>query len=114
MRIIIINYYYNYNSFIYHPFRVVYSGALPAQPRSSNVVLRPERTRAEQKESAGIRCSSTGRSFQAIGTATEKVYVLSDNSYSFITEIYIAPLQGYYSEALPTLARLKRRVLRLE
>jgi len=33
---------------------------------------------------------------------------------SFITEIYIAPLQGYYSEALPTLARLKRRVLRLE
>jgi len=34
--------------------------------------------------------------------------------HSFITEIYIAPLQGYYSEALPTLARLKRRVLRLE
>src|SRR6218665_3409367 len=32
----------------------------------------------------------------------------------FITEIYIAPLQGYYSEALPTLARLNRRVLRLE
>src|SRR6218665_555316 len=28
--------------------------------------------------------------------------------YSFITEIYIAPLQGYYSEALPTLAWLKR------
>ena len=34
--------------------------------------------------------------------------------HTFITEIYIAPLQGYYSEALPTLARLKRRVLRLE
>ena len=34
--------------------------------------------------------------------------------HSFITEIYIAPLQGYYSEALPTLARLKRSVLRLE
>jgi len=34
--------------------------------------------------------------------------------HSFITEIYIAPIQGYYSEALPTLARLKRRVLRLE
>src|SRR6218665_1235292 len=34
--------------------------------------------------------------------------------HSFITEIYIAPLQGYYSEALPTLARLKRRVLRVE
>ena len=34
--------------------------------------------------------------------------------YSFIMEIYTAPLQGYYSEALPTLARLKRRVLRLE
>jgi len=31
----------------------------------------------------------------------------------FITEIYIAPVQGYYSEALPTLARLKRRVLYL-
>src|SRR6218665_1888735 len=26
-----------------------------------------------------------------------------------LTEIYIAPLQGYYSEALPTLARLKRK-----
>ena len=35
-------------------------------------------------------------------------------NHSFITEIYIAPLQGYYSEAPPTLARLKRRVLRLE
>src|SRR6218665_368643 len=34
--------------------------------------------------------------------------------HSFITEIYIAPLQGYYSEALPTLARLKRRVLRVD
>src|SRR6218665_2525280 len=34
--------------------------------------------------------------------------------HSFITEIYIAPLQGHYSEALPTLARLKRSVLRLE
>jgi len=34
--------------------------------------------------------------------------------YSLITEIYIAPLQGYYSEALLTLARLKRIVLRLE
>src|SRR6218665_1763319 len=32
----------------------------------------------------------------------------------FITEIYIAPLQGYYSEALPTLAQLNRRILRLE
>ena len=34
--------------------------------------------------------------------------------HSFITWIYIAPLQGYYSEALPTLARLKGTVLRLE
>src|SRR6218665_3529240 len=34
--------------------------------------------------------------------------------HSFITKIYIAPLQGYYSEALQILARLKRRVLRLE
>jgi len=31
--------------------------------------------------------------------------------HSFIMEIYIAPLQSSYSEALPTLARLKRRVL---
>jgi len=31
--------------------------------------------------------------------------------HSFIMEICIAPLQGYYSEALPTLAWLKRRVL---
>src|SRR6218665_1158727 len=36
------------------------------------------------------------------------------NIHSFITENYIAPLQGYYSEARLTLARLKRRVLRLE
>jgi len=27
--------------------------------------------------------------------------------HTFITWIYIAPLQGYYSEELPTLARLK-------
>ena len=33
---------------------------------------------------------------------------------SFITEFCIAPLQGYYSEALPTLARLKRTVSSLE
>jgi len=33
-------------------------------------------------------------------------------SFIRLTDIYIAPLQGYYSEALPTLARLKRRVLR--
>ena len=31
--------------------------------------------------------------------------------HSFIREIYIASLQGYYSEALLTLARLKRSVL---
>src|SRR6218665_2842811 len=29
--------------------------------------------------------------------------------HSFITEPYIAPLQGYYSETLPTLARLKEK-----
>jgi len=33
------------------------------------------------------------------------------NPYSFITENYIAPLQGYYSEALPIPERLKRTVL---
>jgi len=42
------------------------------------------------------------------------IIVKEGMSHSFITEIYIEPLQGYYSEALPTLARLKRRVLRLE
>ena len=50
--------------------------------------------------------------------ATMKNYALLQSNYfrsihSFIMEIYIAPLQGYYSEALPTLARLKRRVNRL-
>jgi len=34
--------------------------------------------------------------------------------HSFITWIYIAPLQGYYSEALPTLAQLKTAGVRLE
>src|SRR6218665_435104 len=42
------------------------------------------------------------------------IYVILGFIRSFITESYIAPLQGYYSEALPTLARLKRRVLRLK
>ena len=32
-------------------------------------------------------------------------------THSFIMWIYIAPLQGYYSEMLPTLAWLKRAVL---
>ena len=38
-----------------------------------------------------------------------------NNSFinSFITGIYIAPPQGYYSEALATLARLKRTVFML-
>src|SRR6218665_77845 len=49
---------------------VVYSGALPAQPRSNNVVLRPERNRAEL--ATGVRRSATGRPFQAVGPATEK------------------------------------------
>jgi len=30
-------------------------------------------------------------------------------TFSFITLIFIAPLQGYYSEALLTLARLKEQ-----
>ena len=34
--------------------------------------------------------------------------------HSFITQIYIAPLQGYNSEALPILARLRRTVFRLQ
>src|SRR6218665_2463693 len=34
--------------------------------------------------------------------------------HSFITWIYTAPLQGYYSEALPIIAWLKRTVSRLE
>src|SRR6218665_2400912 len=42
----------NYSSFIQHPFKVVYSGALPAQSRSNNVVLRPERNRAECNHTA--------------------------------------------------------------
>src|SRR6218665_2632102 len=60
----------NYSSFIQRPFKVVYSGALPAQPRSNKVVLRPERNRAEG--ATGVRRSATGRPFQAVGPATEK------------------------------------------
>ena len=51
--------------------------------------------------------------FQGFQVEIEACHPL-DMIHSFITEIYIAPLQGYYSEALPTLVRLKRRVLRLE
>src|SRR6218665_946330 len=60
----------NYSSFIQHPFKVVFSGALPTQSRSNNVVLRPERNRAEW--ATGNRRSVTGRPFQAVGPATEK------------------------------------------
>src|SRR6218665_1268452 len=72
IQILNVYYYYYYNSFIYRSFRV----ALPAQPLSSNLVLRPERNRA--KWPTGIRRSATGRPFQAIGPDTEKA--LSDNS----------------------------------
>jgi len=34
--------------------------------------------------------------------------------HSFIMEIYIAPLQGYYKESLPIPAQLKGKILRLE
>src|SRR6218665_105032 len=60
----------NYSSFIQHFFKVVYSGALPAQHRSNNVALRPEKNRAEWV--TGIKRSATGRPFQAVGSATEK------------------------------------------
>src|SRR6218665_1544704 len=60
----------NYCSFIYRPFKEIYSGALPAQPRSNNVVLRLERKRAEW--ATGVRRSATGRPFQAVAPATEK------------------------------------------
>ena len=63
-------YYSNYSSFILCPFKVVCSGALPAQLRSNNVVLRPERNRAEWP--TGVRHSATRRPFQAVGPATEK------------------------------------------
>jgi len=39
--------------------------------------------------------------------ATPKIDCKTKVIHSFITEIYIAPLQGYYSDALPTLARQK-------
>jgi len=35
-------------------------------------------------------------------------FVIWFGIHSFLTEIYIAPLQGYYSEALPIIARLKQ------
>src|SRR6218665_3189208 len=60
----------NYSSFIQRPFKVMYSGALPAQPRSKNVVLRPERKRTEW--ATGVRRSATGRPFQAVGPGKEK------------------------------------------
>src|SRR6218665_1274708 len=56
------------------------------------------------------KCTSS----QDLTTGRNKLTFNQTFIHSFITEIYIAPLQGYYSEALPTLARLKRRVLRLE
>ena len=38
----------------YRPFKVVYSGALPAQPRSKNVVLRPDRNRGNWLYADGL------------------------------------------------------------
>ena len=60
----------NYSSFIQRPFKIAYSEALPAEPRSNNVVSRPERNRAEW--ATGVRRRATGRPFQAVGPATEK------------------------------------------
>src|SRR6218665_2677699 len=60
----------NYCSFVKRPFKEIYSGAHPAQPRSNNVVLRLETKRAEW--ATGVRPSATGRPFQAVGPATEK------------------------------------------
>jgi len=68
----------NYCSFIYRPFKEVYSGALPAQPRSNNVVLRLERKRAEWSH----RCQ-TQRKRQTIPsrrTSHIEGSALSDNS----------------------------------
>src|SRR6218665_3699699 len=58
----------NYCSFIQRPFKEVYSGALPTQPRSNNVVLRLERKGTEW--TTGVRRSTTGRPFPVVGPAT--------------------------------------------
>ena len=44
---------------------------------------------------------------------SKPIAVYASFIHSFIQFISIAPLQGYYSEALPTLARLKGTVLRI-
>src|SRR6218665_1720344 len=49
----------DYSSFIYRPFKVIYSEAIPAQRRSNNVALWPERNRAEW--ATGVRRSATAR-----------------------------------------------------
>jgi len=53
---------------------------------------------------------------KTVSQISKKSYAtyLDRTFHSFITEIYIAPPQSYYSEALPKLARLKRAVFRLE
>src|SRR6218665_1581333 len=58
-----------YISFIERPFRIVYSEALPAQPRSNITVLRAERK--EMERSTGIWRRMTGSPFQDAGPATE-------------------------------------------
>ena len=63
--------YIYYKSFIWRPFKTIYSGALPAQPRSNCIVLRPERDREEWP--IGVKRNVTGRpKFQALGRATKK------------------------------------------
>src|SRR6218665_2643709 len=59
-----------YISFIERPFRIIYSEALPAQPRSNITVLRAERK--EMERSTGIWGRVTGNPFQVARPATEK------------------------------------------
>src|SRR6218665_3623797 len=94
-------YYSNYSSFILCPFKVVYSGALAAQLRSNNVVLRPERNRAEW--ATGVRRSAIGRPFQAVGPATEKAFKrlvpsCSSAFYAFVTTVQQNDNTGISSE----------------
>src|SRR6218665_666109 len=75
IQILNVYYYYYYNSFIQRPIRV----ALPAQPLSSNLVLRPEINRA--KWPTVVRRSATGRPFQAIGPDTREGAVGKQSVY---------------------------------
>ena len=83
----------------------------PILHRSNIRVTRVDGSKISKAVSVDYLDSPEKSSFSAFTVIVRHFLLFHSFIHSFILNIYIAPLQENYSEALPTPARLKRAVL---